>query len=416
MSRRLSKKSEKVIKKLMEERIFEHPLALVVKAGARMMLQVALEEEIKDYLGRDYYERVEGAEGYRNGYKGRTVKLSCGDIKIDMPQARGLDSPFHSKIISPYKTRMKEIEELIPQLYLNGISTRRVKRAVNKVLGKRGLSHQTVSNITENVVEEFKEWKCRDLTGLKVLYLIMDGIRIGVRGGTAEKEAVLVATAYLEDGERVLISVELGNRESYNSWKLFIEDMKMRGLRDPLLIITDGSPGLLKAVEEIFRGVDTQRCTKHKMENVLEKVLKEDQKEVRDDLRKIFYAPTIEHAREGVSLFEKKWKKYTSAVECLSKDIDSCLTYYKFPYIHWKRIRTTNAIERGFKEVRQRVRVIGRFQNEDRALALVYWKMKEAQERWNGLSMTEEAKEIIRAIKSSKIIKSVMSKVEGMAA
>ena len=135
MSRRLSKKSEEVIKKMMEERVFEHPLALVVKAGARMMLQVEVEEEIKDYLGRDYYERAAGAIGYRNGYKGRMVKLSCGDIKIDMPQARGLDSPFHSKLISPYKTRMKEIEELIPELYLNGISTRKIKRAVKKVLG-----------------------------------------------------------------------------------------------------------------------------------------------------------------------------------------------------------------------------------------------------------------------------------------
>lgn len=415
MSRRLSKKSEEVIKKMMEERVFEHPLALAVKAGARMMLQVAVEEEIKDYLGRDCYERVEGAIGYRNGYKGRTVKLSCGDIKLDMPQARGLDSPFHSKLISPYKTRMNEIEELIPQLYLNGISTRKVKRAVKKVLGKRGLSHQTVSNLNEKIVEEFKEWKERDLSGLKVMYLIMDGIRIGVRGGTGEKEAVLVATAYLEDGERVLISVELGNRESYNSWKMFIEDMRRRGLSDPLLIITDGSPGLLRAVEEIFPGVDAQRCTKHKMENILEKVLKEDQKEVRDDLRKIFYAPTIEHAREGVSIFEKKWKKYISAVECLLKDIDACLTYYKFPYIHWKRIRTTNAIERGFREVRQRVRVIGRFQNEDRALALVYWKIRDAHERWNGLSMTDEAKEIIRAIKSSKMMR-ICPELSGMAA
>ena len=113
-------------------------------------------------------------------------------------------------------------------MYLNGISTRKVKRAVKKVLGKRGLSHQTVSNLNGKIVEEFKGWKERDLSGLKILYLIMDGIRIGVRGGTGKKEAVLVATAFLEDGERVLISVELGNRESHNSWKMFIEDMRRR--------------------------------------------------------------------------------------------------------------------------------------------------------------------------------------------
>jgi len=149
--------------------------------------------------------------------------------------------------------------------------------------------------------------------------------------------------------------------------------------------------------------------------SLLEKVLREDQKEVRDDARKIFYAPIYEHAKEGVKLFEKKWKKYPSAVECLLKDIEACLTYYKFPYIHWKRIRTTNAIERGFREVRQRVRVVGRFQNEDRDGALVYWRMKDAQERWNGLCMTE-AKEILRAIKNSKMMKPVLNEVKGMAA
>ncbi|MBI3007917.1 MAG: transposase [Nitrospinae bacterium] len=119
---------------------------------------------------------------------------------------------------------------------------------------------------------------------------------------------------------------------------------------------------------------------------------------------------------EGQVLFEKKWKKYTSAVECLLKNIDVCLTYYKFPYIHWKRIRTTNAIERGFREVRQRVRGIGRFQNEDRALALVYWKIKDAQERWNGLSMTEEAKVILKALKYSKMMKQVVSEKNLMVA
>ncbi len=370
-----------------------------------MMLQVALEEEITEAIGRDHYERVEEAKGYRNGYKERRIKLSCGDVEIAMPQARGLDKPYHSAILPPYKTRTEEIEEMIPLLYLNGIPTRKVKGALKKVLGKRGLSHQTVSRISSKIVKEFKEWKKRDLSGLKVLYLIIDGIRLGVRGGTKEKEAVLVATGFLENGERVLIGVELGSRESYKSWKLFLEDMRERGLRGPLLIITDGNPGLLKAIEEIYPEADTQRCTKHKMENILEKVLKKDQEEVRDDLRKIFYATTLEHAKEAVVLFEKKWKDYSSAVECLLKDIESCLTYYKYPYIHWKRIRTTNVIERGFREVRQRVRGIGRFNKEENALALVYWKTKDVQERWKGLSMTEEAKEILRALKSSKIEK-----------
>lgn len=404
MELKLSKKSQEVIKEIMDSRLFEHPLALVAKAGARLMLQVALEEELFEVLGRDHYERCQDSKGKRNGYKGRTVKLSCGDIRVKMPQVRDMGIPFHSKILPPYETMMEELEEVIPLLYFNGISTRKVKRSLKKILGKRGLSHETVSRLAAKIVEEFRVWRVRDLSDLDILYLIIDGIRLGVRAGTKEKEAVLVAQAFLENGKRVLLSVALGARESYGSWKSFLTDMKERGLNDPLLIITDGSPGLLRSLSELFPDVDTQRCTKHKMANVLEKVLKEDHKEVKDDLRKVFYAPTLEHAKEAQALFEKKWrKKYPSAVECLLKDIDACLTYYKFPYIHWKRIRTTNAIERGFREVRQRVRGIGRFKDEERALAFVYRQMKEAQERWKALSMTEEARDILRLLKSIKM-------------
>lgn len=400
MKKRLSKKSEKVIKEMMEQRLFEHPLALVAKAGARMMLRVALEEEIMDVLERDYYERSEGAKGYRNGYKYRTIKLSCGDVRIDMPQAWGLAHPFHSAILPPYQTRMKELEEVIPLLYMNGLSTMRVKRSLKKILGKKGLSNTTVSRITHKVVDEFRVWKQRDLFSFRVLYLILDGIRVGVRAGTNEKEAVLVAHAFLEDGRREVLSVALGNRESYNSWKGFLDDLRQRGLSDPLLIVTDGCAGLLRAIEEVFPVVETQRCTKHRMENVLEKMLKEDRLEVKDDLRKVFYAPTYEHAKEAIIIFERKWgKRYPSAVECLLNGIEACLTYYKFPYAHWKRIRTTNVIERTFREVRQRVRLIGRFKDEGRALATVWWLMKDAQERWKGIGITVEVREILTRLR-----------------
>lgn len=399
MGRRLSKKSEKVIKKMMEERLFEHPLALVAKAGARMMLQVALEEEVTAFLNRDYYERRVDATGYRGGSKPRTIKLSCGDVVIDMPQARDTGRPFHSAILPPHQTRMKELEEVIPLLYMNGLSTRRVKRSLKRILGKKGLSHTTVNAITHKVVEEFRLWKMRDLSGLKVLYLILDGIRIGVRAGTKEKEAVLVAHAFLRDGRREILSVALGNRESYHSWKGFLDDLREKGLGDPLLIVIDGCPGLIRAVEEVFPGVELQRCTKHRMENVLEKVLKVDRDEVKDDLRKVFYAPTYEHAKEALRLFERKWgNRYASAVGCLLNGIESCLTYYKFPYSHWKRIRTTNTLERTFREVRQRVRTIGRFKDEEKALATVWWLMKDAQERWKGISMTKEAIEILNRL------------------
>lgn len=156
MKKSLSKKSEKVIRELMEGgRLFENPLSVMAKEGARMMLMVALEEELTEVLGRDLYERTDSARGSRNGYKQRTVKLSCGDITIAVPKARGVS--FRSKVLSPYQRRMEELEEVIPLLYMNGLSTRRVKRSLKKVFGKKGLSHQTVSRISARVVEEFKE-------------------------------------------------------------------------------------------------------------------------------------------------------------------------------------------------------------------------------------------------------------------
>lgn len=285
---------------------------------------------------------------------------------------------------------------------MHGLSTRKVKRAISKLLEEKGLSHQNVIRISSKIVEEFNKWKRRDLSELKVIYLILDGTRLPVRAGTKDKEAVLVAWAFLEDGSRELLSVSLGNQESYNAWKGFLGDMIKRGLNEPLLTVIDGCPGLIRATRETLGSSDIQRCTKHKTENILDKVLKQDRGKVKDSIRKIFYASTYEHAKEALEMFKREWgKKYPSALECLMEDIELCLTFYRYPYSHWKRIRTTNAVERSFREVRGRVRGIGRFKDEERALTMVYWQMKEL--RWYGVSMTKEARAILADIKISKL-------------
>jgi putative transposase len=400
--RSLSKKSKKIIEKSIEGHMQLSSLAELTKMGARMMLEVAIEEELTAFLGRDYYERRNGQEGSRSGSKPRTIKIGCGDIEIEMPKVRDAGRPFHSELLPPGVTRMEEIQDIIPLLYMNGISTRKVKKSVEKLLGKRGLSHQNIIRITEKVVEEFRQWKRRDLTELKVAYLVLDGTRLAVRAGTREKEAVLVAWGFLEDGSLEPLSISLGSQESYNAWKWFLEDMVKRGLQEPILTVIDGCPGLIKAVKEVFPVSDIQRCTRHKTENVLDKVLKEDREKVKDSLRKIFYAPTYDHAKEAVELFKSKWgRKYSSAVEILTEDIELCLTYYKYPYRHWKRIRTTNVVERSFREVKRRTKGVGRFQDEQRALAMVYWQLKEL--RWYGVNMTKEARAILAAIKVSKL-------------
>lgn len=402
MKKSLSKKAKKVIEEQMEGFMRVASLSEITRLGARMMLQSALEEEVTAYLERDYYERVGDKKGKRNGSKPRTVKTGCGDLRLKMPQVRDAGGPFHSLVLPPRVTQMDEVGELIPLLYMNGISTRKVKRAVGKFIGEKGLSHQNVSRISGKIVEEFRQWKTRDLSGLKVVYLILDGVRLGVRGGTREKEAVLVAWAFLEDGSRELIGVSLGNQESYSSWKGFLDDLLRRGMNEPMLTIIDGCPGLVKAVHEVFPETDVQRCTKHKTENVLDKVLKQDRANVKESVRKIFYASTYEHALEAVELFKKNWnRKYPSATECLLEDIEACLTYYKYPYQHWRRIRTTNVIERGFREVKRRTKVAGRFQAEERALTMVYWQLKEL--KWQGVRMTGEAKAILAKLRMLRI-------------
>jgi transposase-like protein len=330
------------------------------------------------------------------------VKIGSGDIGLRMPQVRDDGGPFHSRILPPRMTQMDEIQEIIPLLYMNGLSSRKVKKAVGKLIGKKGLSHQNVLRISGRIVDEFNAWKKRDLSTLEVIYLVLDGVRLGVRAGTTQKEAVLVAWAFLEDGSRELVGVSLGNSESYNAWKGFLEDLLQRGMGAPMLTVIDGCPGLIKAVDEVFPESDKQRCTKHRTENVLDKVLEQDKASVKESVRKVFYASTYEHAKEAAELFKKKWSmKYPSAVACLTENVEDCLTYYKYPYQHWLKIRTTNIVERSFKEVKRRVKVSGRFQNEERGLTMVYWQLHEL--KWNGVSMTREAKAILTRIQASRI-------------
>ena len=403
MRKSLTKKAKKVIEKGMDV-LLEAPMTLwsIVRHGAQMMLQSALEEEVSIYLERDYYERSTEGKGTRNGTKPRTVKVGDGDLTLRMPQVRDAGGPFHSMVLPPRMTRMPEVEEIIPLLYMNGVSTRKVKKAVGKLLGKKGLSHQNVSRMGGRIVEEFQLWKKRDLSGTNVVYMILDAVRLGVRGGTKEKEAVLVAWGFKEDGSRELIGVMLGNSESYSSWKGFLDDLLSRGLGEPMLAVIDGCPGLVRAVHEVFPETDVQRCTKHRTENVLDKVLAEDRANVKESVRRIFYASTYEHAKEAIELFKKNWnRKYPSAVECLMTDIEACLTYYKYPYQHWRRIRTTNVVERSFKEVKRRTKGIGRFKAEERALTMVYWQLREL--KWHGVRMTREAKAILAGIRNAKV-------------
>lgn len=271
--------------------------------------------------------------------------------------------------------RPTEFAAQICDMYINGTSTRKVKKALKAVAGdKIKMSKSTVSRITKTLVEEFKAWKKKDLSELRVSYLFFDAIRIGMRIGGKTSDSVMIAYAILEDGSFTVLSIDISHSESNKSWGRFISDLKSRGLRDPILSISDGNAGVINAIESNFPTSLRQRCVKHKMENILDAVPKENQQELRKKLNTIFYgAPSLEQAKLFIKDFKKDYgKKFPSAISILESDLDQCLTFYLFPRNHWLKIRTSNKLERLNLEIRRRLNVIGRHPSEEGCLGLIY--------------------------------------------
>ena len=219
-----------------------------------------------------------------------------------------------------------------------------------------------------------------------------------MRFGTREKEAILVAHGIREDGSRVLLGVYLGSHESTEAWKLALDDLVARGLREPLLIITDGSPGLIKAVRRTWPTAPRQRCIVLRIRNVLARVPKKDHRRIRTELNAIFYAASLEDALSAARRFAERFGGvYPSACEVLGTDLADCLTFLRFPQQHWKRLRTSNTLERTFREVRRRTRVIGRFPTERSALSLVWAVLDAESAKWRGVRMKPQWLDAIRA-------------------
>jgi transposase-like protein len=248
-----------------------------------------------------------------------------------------------------------------------------------------------VSRANEQLKEGFQEWRRRDLTGEQVLFLFLDGYYAGVRQGTTEKEALLVAHGLNRSGKRVFLGIGLGVHESTESWKLALDDLVARGLPAPLLVISDGNPGLMAAVKKTWPAVPRQRCILHRMRNILERIPKTERKRIRKALTRIFYAPSEPEALEEARRFVRAQSEtYPSACEVLVTDLADCLTFFRFPQPYWKRLRTSNPLERQFREVRRRTRVIGRFPNELAALSLVWAVLEEERLKWRGIRVSEE--------------------------
>ena len=370
------------------------------RRGAKILLEVALAEEVAELLGRVRYERGGIETGYRNGHRHRRVHTGAGPVEIDMPKVTGSLLPHRSEVLPAWKRRSDELKDVLSLLYAEGLSTRDFRRSLGGFWGESGLGRSSISRANAALYEAFRQWRRRDLSGDEVLYLFLDGVYLKMRVGNSRAEAVLAAHGITGDGKRVLLGLILGGRESEDSWRTLLENLAGRGLRPPALVVHDGNPGLIKALKSVWPQVLRQRCIAHKIRNVLDRVPRKHQADVKQRLVKIFYAPDLEEALAAVKAFATRYgKAFPAACGVLARDLADCLTFYRFPAEHWRRLRTSNVIERAFREVRRRTNVVGRFPGEAAALVLIWATLEQDRLVWRGVQMDADLR--LRIVEAS---------------
>ena len=403
-------KKDTVVDLKKPEVIAEDPLMEVLRRGAREMLKCALEAEVEEFLAR--FDEIRDSSGkrlvIRNGYKReRTIQTGIGDIPVKAPRVadRRKDESrirFSSSILPPYLRRTKSIEELLPWLYLKGVSTGDFSEALAALLGKDapGLSASTISRLKDAWSGELKEWHQRSLRGKEYVYLWVDGIHFGARMEDAS-QCMLVVIGATKHGVKELLTIVDGYRESEQSWLEALNDLKRRGLtKAPRVAVGDGALGFWKALPQVYGDTRWQRCWMHKTGNVLDKLPKSIQARAKDNLHQIWMAETKEMAEKAFDHFIQSYEaKYPKAAECLSRDREVLLTFYDFPAEHWLHLRTTNPIESTFATVRLRTAKTRGILTRDTMLTMVFKLSISVQKRWRRLNRPERLGELIQGIK-----------------
>ena len=395
---------------LKTQETFEDALTEVLRSGARRLLSEAVSAEVEGFLAK--YSDVLDDNGHRqvvrNGYhREREVQTGIGGVKVKAPRVRDLRCSvdrviFTSSILPPYLRKTKSLEELIPWLYLKGISTGDFTESLSALLGGEapGLSPSTVSRLKEGWKDEFSKWSKRSLKGKRYAYFWVDGVYLPVRLDH-EKQCLLVIIGATKDGKKELVALEDGYRESEQSWMEVLLDLKSRGLEvGPELAIGDGSLGFWNALPKVFASARSQRCWVHKTANVLNKLPKGDQGKAKDRLHDIWMAGTKEDAGKAFDYFLNAYQaKYPKATDCLAKDREALLAFYDFPAEHWKHIRTTNPVESVFSTVKARTRKTRGCLSRTTALTMTFRLLMSAQKRWQKLNGSNLLAEVIRGVK-----------------
>ena len=366
------------------------PLHELLRQGARDLIAKAVEAELATFLSQYADHRLDDGRQavVRNGYlPERTVQTGIGDVSVQVPKVRDRSSGgarFNSSLLPPYLKRARSIEELIPWLYLKGISTGDYQEALAALLGDqaKGLSANTVSRLKKQWEDEHTEWRQRDLADRRYVYWWADGIYSNVR--LDDRLCLLVIIGVTEQGRKELVAVEDGFRESAASWETVLTSLRARGLTTPpKLAVGDGAMGFWAALSKIYPATDHQRCWVHKTANVLNKLPKSVQPKVKADLHDIWMAETRDEAHKAFDRTVQRFEaKYPKAMACLAKDRDELLAFYDYPAEHWVHIRTTNPIESTFATVRLRSRRSRNCGSRATTLAMVFKLLQSAQKRW----------------------------------
>jgi putative transposase len=370
-------------------------LEAFARQSMQQLLQRMLEEEVEGVLGRARYERrgpVDALVGYRNGFgKPRRLSLSNGTIMLRRPRVRGLSERFESRLLPAFKRRTEEVGRLLPELYLHGLAQGDFDLALRGLLGDGApLSASAIARLKAGWQAEYDLWKSRPVDDLEVVYLWVDGIYVKA-GLEKDKAAILVVLAALRDGQKVILAVENGYRESTESWAAILRDLRRRGLAAPRLVIGDGHLGIWGALAAVFPEAKEQRCWNHRILNVLNKVPLKRQAEARTLLTKIPYAETREQAERHKRAFQAWCAKHGHAEvgRALDRDWDRMVTFYAFPREHWKHLRTSNPVESPFAAVRLRTAAAKRFKKVENATAVIWKTLLIAEKTFRRLDAPE---------------------------
>jgi transposase-like protein len=372
----------------------------LVRLAARLIIEEALEGEARDALGRDYYARgaAPGA-GYRNGYRTGRVKRAEGAIEYSAPQIADRSEPFCSRLREIVGGRTEALEALAVEMYARGLSTRDIEGLFADAAGKPLLSGTAVSEITERLWAQYEAFASRDLSEFEVVYLFVDGVAERLHLGQP-REAVLAAWGILADGKKALLHLAPGTKEDTASCKEFFQDLRRRGLPDPLLVVSDGAPGIIRASEECLPRTVRQRCLVHKMRNLESKVPENVWPEFKARAAACYQAASPALARLlKDDIVATYGRDLPSAVACLEDDFEACIAHLSCPLGHRRAIRTTNLLERLFGEERRRTKVIPHAFGERAILKLMYAALIRAAERWRGIRIGEFERRQLRAIR-----------------